>query len=126
MWQNCLTELPLPRLVLRLPRLPITPESHWNLSRLPAAPRISIHISPSESRSSSASGRATGKGFEHRQQVIAVRARKRRRAASTDQAQPRVALMILWSAVGVTFLMLCLSRLMGVHLAVTHDGTWCL
>jgi hypothetical protein len=39
--------------------------------------------------------------------------------------QPRAALMILWIMGGVAFLILCLSRLMGVHLAVTHDGTRC-
>ena len=40
--------------------------------------------------------------------------------------QPRVALMILWITGGVTFLILCLSRFMGVHLAVTQYGTRCL
>ena len=40
--------------------------------------------------------------------------------------QPRVALMIRWITGGVTFLILCLSRFMGVHLAVTHYGTRCL
>src|SRR5271157_3099294 len=39
--------------------------------------------------------------------------------------QPRVALMIRWITGGVAFLILCLSRLIGVHLAVTHDGTRC-
>src|SRR5208337_3303197 len=40
--------------------------------------------------------------------------------------QQRVALMILRITGGVTFLILCLSRLMGVHRAVTQDGTRCL